>query len=709
MFEGMQQTPPNSPPRTPTQTGLQQNCGSPVRGEKSVVKDKAPYFILKYLKDKEATSEERAVAKALIEESYSEKKVTRRTFNDALRDLVKDELIVKISEGKINKYYITKSGIGALERCGTKKASSPSPFKSKGKNALILSLYYLGATTKENAVMRPDAINEGKLYTDTFHPYDFNGGNFDQGIFSMRGLFEKKIVKKCSHKRIDSDLYYLTEEGNKIANGLIRGVIPQPWKSDISYELYKESPLFEDIKKEIIYALFENEAFSKETGVIYPFIISAVNNEIEHIRFMDDKKITPEYAALFDLVKNGFVKKEFNKGDTLKFFLTAKGVRAIVSPNESMEQESTRKITEMNDPLSMKEEKEEIDATTNFKRARDVDAAASGSPEPKRVKTSPDVPSTPLRNPRQPESSQMKEDIERMDGSPRKEKVQLTSYPSRVSLSGGNGCVALNEEVQFSKRTRELPTGRSYSQMREIDLKVAKECPPLKVDQVFSTVHPFGYTVIPPKITEVKLIVDTREPGDLRKLIQEEFGKKGLKCEEKKLNAGDYTWVAIGADGKEYLLNAIVERKAISDFDASYKYKSRYYDQLNKMRASEISNLLYLIEGRARRSSFHDSDFDLVQQFIENVREENILRIIRTLEQEETIDFLVDITKSLNEIAKGGRLPGEWFAYPLCDVKDMNKRIQEFIRPYLTNRFNQPINHIEIPYFDPEWAQELQE
>ena len=691
-----------------------------MRSTKNIVKDRAPYFILKYLKDKEATSEERAVAKTLIEESYSEKKVTKRAFNDALNDLFKGELVAKVS-GTSN-YYITESGIGALERCETKestpKSQPSSPVKKgsptidarglKGECALIVSLFYLGATTNGNAVMRSDAISAGKRYRDTFHDSFLDGGKHNQGKTDMNKLREKGIVKVYMNKKtINSEMYFLTEEGNKKANELILGPIPLR-KPDIRYESYEGRSFFEDIKSALLCILYANGATSEETGVIYPFIVTELNHLVANIRGMDNDRITPEYAALFDLVKNGFVKKKFSKGDPDKFFLTAMGVSEVgfndgVKIKKYLKKANERKDSPVKRTARKKKgvENEDEDSATSSKRARDVDAALE-SPESKRAKMSPDVPSTPLRNPRQPESALMEEETEDTDEleligvkrgdviyiegdeydtdePPKKKSPHTTGDPPEVVCvldDDDIDCVPSNDSLGGTS-TRDSPKVRSRAELAEIDRQNALKYPPLKVYQVFMT-HSSG-AITPPKITEVKLIVDSNEPKYLRKAIETRFTKEGLVHEEKKLNAGDYTWVAIGADRKEYLLNAIVERKAISDFDESHRNGGKYWYQVSKMRASEINNLLYLIEGVSNReNSFHNKSFDVMQQRIRNVQEKDGLRLIRTLKQEETIDFLVDITKSLNEIAKGGRLPGEWFAYPLCDIVDMNKRIEEF-------------------------------
>ena len=674
---------------------------------KDIAKNRRPY-ILEILRHEKATTEEHAVPIDRIMGYFGDLDVANESLKRTLREM-KEKGHVAINW--CGKYYITESGIKELEECERKKASQKG--MTEGEKALILSLHYLGATRKENAVMRSDAINEGKNFTKKFHPTSFDGGKYNHGKSSMNKLSGKGIVRRGRFKTTGVKAYFLTEKGNKVASVLLR---EEPHLNDsFTILAYKDIPALRVIKKAILCILHANEATSEESGVIYPFIIAELNHLIVNTRDLYNKYTTPEYGALFELVMiEGLVEKSIDKGKQHKFFLTKEGERAVEKIlGEPDVQKCMKRIMERREASSREEEEEieideENDAVMSFKRARDVDDAAEGSPESKRAKMSPDVPSTPLRNPRQPESAQREEDIESMDESPRKEMVQSPSYSSEIYIPADEyEFRAMSEAAKARKRERKDREASIRAELAKIDRKNALKYPPLKVYQVFST-PPFNGAIVPPRITEVKLIVDSNEPKYLRKAIKSRFTKEGLDCEEKKLNAGDYTWVAIGADGKEYLLNAIVERKAISDFDGSYRFGGRYLSQVSKMRASGVSNLLYLIEGVANReNSFHNKSFDGMQQCIRNVQEENRLRLIRTLNQWKTIDFLVDITKSLNEMAKGGRLTGNFFARPIS-VEDMNNRIEELSRLYSNNQLSPFIGAHEILSFLPEYAQRFQ-
>lgn len=72
--------------------------------------------------------------------------------------------------------------------------------------------------------------------------------------------------------------------------------------------------------------------------------------------------------------------------------------------------------------------------------------------------------------------------------------------------------------------------------------------------------------------------------------------QSNVTCEVRKLNVGDFLWVAQNVDkSKEFVLPYIVERKRLDDFSNSIK-DGRFHEQKFRLKQFGVENVIYLIE-----------------------------------------------------------------------------------------------------------------
>ncbi|KAJ1255880.1 hypothetical protein BS78_K139900 [Paspalum vaginatum] len=98
---------------------------------------------------------------------------------------------------------------------------------------------------------------------------------------------------------------------------------------------------------------------------------------------------------------------------------------------------------------------------------------------------------------------------------------------------------------------------------------------------------------------EVVFILDDREKFGCRsrKIAENIHSQIQLPVEVRKLPVGDGIWIARHRkDGKEYVLDFIIERKEVSDLDDSIT-DNRYRDQKFRLKRCGISKVIYLVEG----------------------------------------------------------------------------------------------------------------
>ncbi len=108
---------------------------------------------------------------------------------------------------------------------------------------------------------------------------------------------------------------------------------------------------------------------------------------------------------------------------------------------------------------------------------------------------------------------------------------------------------------------------------------------------------------------EVVLLVDTGEVAggeqggkkNRKAVTAKELQKAGVRHEVRRLNVGDFVWVArgVGGAGVELVLPHVVERKRADDLISSIR-DQRYKEQKWRLSRCGVPNAIYVIEEFAR-------------------------------------------------------------------------------------------------------------
>jgi len=148
---------------------------------------------------------------------------------------------------------------------------------------------------------------------------------------------------------------------------------------------------------------------------------------------------------------------------------------------------------------------------------------------------------------------------------------------------------------------------------------------------------------------EVFLVIDKRETSGQKK--SKEFQKKiesyaerhGLKYIEKQINVGDFAFMAV-VDGKELLLETIVERKGANDL-ASTLVDGRCYEQKERLKSTGLLNVVYLVETGEIALGDQSIPKDTLRQQIANFQYIDDFTVQEYKEENEAIEYLFEMTK----------------------------------------------------------------
>ncbi|KII73419.1 Crossover junction endonuclease MUS81 [Thelohanellus kitauei] len=126
--------------------------------------------------------------------------------------------------------------------------------------------------------------------------------------------------------------------------------------------------------------------------------------------------------------------------------------------------------------------------------------------------------------------------------------------------------------------------------------------------------------------------------------------KSDIKHVVRKLNIGDYLWIARDKgntdQSREIVLDFIVERKRMDDLSHSI-IDGRYHEQKFRLKRCGVRNIIYLIEGVSMRGQ-EIKEEALIQSLSNTMIAENFI-IQRTAHLTDTFRFLVNITHYLTD------------------------------------------------------------
>ncbi|KAJ3138712.1 Crossover junction endonuclease mus81 [Geranomyces variabilis] len=191
---------------------------------------------------------------------------------------------------------------------------------------------------------------------------------------------------------------------------------------------------------------------------------------------------------------------------------------------------------------------------------------------------------------------------------------------------------------------------------------------------------------------DIFLVVDAREVKARdrdRSYIQEQLDLQGVRTMTRSLAVGDFVWVAKLRDGsvpegKEILLDHVIERKTTDDLVASIK-DSRYKDQKIRLASCGLRNKIYLVEKSPSLARAVDFGMTAIRTSMTQVQVIEGFFLKQTESLLETIQYLVLMTRQLIALHTGTDL----FAIPSEIVtKDSFKEQREALEKQTARRIH---------------------
>lgn len=108
---------------------------------------------------------------------------------------------------------------------------------------------------------------------------------------------------------------------------------------------------------------------------------------------------------------------------------------------------------------------------------------------------------------------------------------------------------------------------------------------------------PFEPIIVPAGTFKIQLVIDNREvktPKD-RAFIDDQLYRGGIELQARVLEVGDALWIAKCDDGREFVLDHIVERKRMDDLVASIK-DGRFEEQKFRLKRCGARNVIFVVE-----------------------------------------------------------------------------------------------------------------
>uniref|UniRef100_A0A914ZKL6 Crossover junction endonuclease MUS81 n=1 Tax=Parascaris univalens TaxID=6257 RepID=A0A914ZKL6_PARUN len=179
--------------------------------------------------------------------------------------------------------------------------------------------------------------------------------------------------------------------------------------------------------------------------------------------------------------------------------------------------------------------------------------------------------------------------------------------------------------------------------------------------------------------SQVVLLVDNRENHGGRKgrSICDHLQKKQLNFELRALAIGDYVWIIRMKDGREMMLDYIVERKTHNDLVHSIR-SSRYKEQKRRLSNSGLRHVVYLVEGSGTREKGIDqalTSTSIIDGFM----------VKMTHNMEETTQFLHAVTQRLIQKARTDSMKGMSFeSFQRYSKKTQRRSVKEVFMRMLT-------------------------
>ncbi|ORY83670.1 putative DNA repair protein Mus81 [Protomyces lactucae-debilis] len=171
----------------------------------------------------------------------------------------------------------------------------------------------------------------------------------------------------------------------------------------------------------------------------------------------------------------------------------------------------------------------------------------------------------------------------------------------------------------------------------------------------FDITQSFTPVIIPAGSFKVQLVIDNREviTQKDRDFIEASLYKSNIELIQRSLKVGDALWIAKCNDGREFVLDQIVERKRMDDLAASIK-DGRWQEQRFRLAKCGAQQVIYIIE------ESHAANVELFAEAMTTaistmqVADGHFVKRVPSLDG--TINYLATMTKKLKSIYEGQTL-----------------------------------------------------
>ncbi|XP_036356840.1 crossover junction endonuclease MUS81-like isoform X2 [Octopus sinensis] len=229
----------------------------------------------------------------------------------------------------------------------------------------------------------------------------------------------------------------------------------------------------------------------------------------------------------------------------------------------------------------------------------------------------------------------------------KKELVVKQSSPAKYSLTDSGQSLAskLSQSAQDPESIVPFPSGDEPSSTTSIP---PAACETFTVLNSVSNARKFS--PIKENSSNLDKFLRQNSKSNANKPIMTELIKNGVNCMLRKLNVGDFLWVARSKHSQnekpvELVLNYIVERKRMDDLSGSI-VDGRFREQKFRLKQSGLSHAIYLIENHGSTKHLSVSEDKLIQAMT-NTQVIDEFKVKRTENAKESVAYLTLLTRYL--------------------------------------------------------------
>ncbi|KAI8340249.1 hypothetical protein BC941DRAFT_419916 [Chlamydoabsidia padenii] len=242
-------------------------------------------------------------------------------------------------------------------------------------------------------------------------------------------------------------------------------------------------------------------------------------------------------------------------------------------------------------------------------------------------------------------------------------ETAFSTQQSHTSTNASQGLHSSSQSAIYNQRQDSPRTSGSRNDNRSTEISPSSSSStttttPLAMDMstMVSIAKEDGLVWLPNEYT-IMMVLDNREVKmkSNREYIQDKLEEKGVSVVKRALDLGDIIWVAKHVEtGEEMYLDIVVERKRMDDLVSSVK-DGRFREQKYRLKQSGSRKIFYVIEEYNKEAALKFGA-QAIQTAISSVQAIDRFYLKRTNNLDETINYLVRLTKMIEQLYKNIKL-----------------------------------------------------